>query len=267
METNCAVLFNVCIINILIYGYDCFCRRYQDSVLTIYTLEEVIIQCSVTDECVLITNLFYLTLLALCAVYTFKTRKLPKQFRETKGLALAIYLTATLHLIVLSIVCTMDEQSLIRGRAVRLSHPLVASAVLFPIFAPKLYSIIFRKESIVNKLQRAKASSGNVAKDYANGFWLRMSQSTPDLLRRRSNGTNNLPFGEYPGNSNRSYAESLATLSEDSRSRATSTDTLRSNLGLLDRGISTGELNRRGGDYSRRVHENNFHHSIYSTWL
>ena len=235
--------------------------------MTIYTLEEVIIQCSVTDECVLITNLFYLTLLALCAVYTFKTRKLPKQFRETKGLAIAIYLAATLHLIVVSIVCTMDEQSLIRGRAVRLSHPLVASAVLFPIFAPKLYSIIFRKVNIVNKLQRAKESSGNVAKNYVDGLWLRMSQSTPDLLRRRSDGTINLPFGEYPEDSNRSHAESLATLSEDSRSRATSTDTLRSNFGLLDRAISTGVLKRRGEDDTRRVHEYNFNHSIYSTWL
>ena len=231
--------------------------------MRIYAPEEVIIQCSVTDECVLITNLFYLTLLGFCAVYTFKTRKLPKQFRETKGLALAIYLAATLHLIVLSIVCTMDEQSLIRGRAVRLSHPLIASAVLFPIFSPKLCSIIFRKENMTNKLQRAKESTGNVAKDYADGFWLRKSQSTPDLLRRRSDGTNNLPFAEYPEHSSRSHTESLATLSEDSRSRATSTDTLRSNFGLLDR----GELNRRGEYDTRRVHENNLNHSIYSTWL
>lgn len=227
----------------------------------------MVVQCNVTDVCALITNLLYLTLLALCAVYTFKTRKLPKQFRETKGLALSIYLAATLHLIVLSIVCIMDKQSLIRGRAVTLSHPLVASAVFFPIFSPKLYSVIFRKERIVTKIQRKNDSSGNVAKDYADGIWLRISQSTPDLLRRRPDGTSNLPLGEFPEDSNRSHAESLATLSEDSRSRATSTDTLRSNIGLLDRRTSTSELNRRREGEASPMHENNSNHSIYTTWL
>lgn len=235
--------------------------------MKIYTPEQVVVQCSVTDLCVLITNSFYLALLVLCAVYTFKTRKLPKQFRETKGLALAIYLAATLHLIVLSIVCTMDEQNLVRGRAVKLSHPLAASAVLFPIFLPKLYSVICRKEKIVNKIQRKKYSAGNVVTD---GFSLPISQSSPDLLRRRLDSASNLHSGELPEDSNRSHAESLATLSEDSRSCATCTDTLRSNIGLLDRFMSTNvtnELSRRAEGSARSVYENYTNHSIYSTWL
>ena len=221
-------------------------------------------QCSVTDLCVLITNSFYLTLLVLCAVYTFKTRKLPKQFRETKGLALTIYSAATLHLIVVSIVCTMDEQNLVRGRAVKLSHPLAASVVLFPIFLPKLYSVICRKEKMVSKIGRKKYSFGNVVTD---GCSLRVSQSTPDLLRRRlDSATSNLHLAGVPDDSNRSHAESLATLSEDSR--ATSTDTLRSNIGMLDRYISTNELNRRAERSGpRSVLENHANHSIYSTWL
>lgn len=215
-------------------------------------------QCSVTDLCVLITNSFYLTLLVLCAVYTFKTRKLPKQFRETKGLAFTVYLAATLHLIVLSIVCTMDEQNLVRGRAVKLSHPLAASVVLFPIFLPKLYSIIGHKEKMVNKIERKKYSFGNVVTD---GCSLRKSQSTPDFLRRRlDSATNVLHLEGSPDNSNRSHTESLATFSEDSR--VTFTDTLRSNVGLLDRYISTNELTKRAERRDRYIN-----HSHYSTWL
>ena len=216
-------------------------------------------QCSVTDLRVMITNSLYLTLLGLCAVYTFKTRKLPKQFRETKGLAFTIYLAATLHLIVLSIVCTMDEQDLARGRAVKLSHPLAASVVLFPIFLPKLHSVICRKE----KIKRKKYSSGNVT---ADGCSLRKSQSTPDLLRRRlDSASKTLHLEGLPGNSNRSHAESLATLSEDSR--ATSNDTLRNNIGMLDLYISTNELNRIVERSDRSLLENYANHSIYSTWL
>lgn len=246
------------------YSFDSwFCFRYQDSVLRIYTPEQVVVQCSVTDLCVLITNSFYLTLLVLCGVYTFKTRKLPKQFRETKGLAFTIYLAATLHLIVLSIVCTMDEQNLVRGRAVKLSHPLAASVVLFPIFLPKLHSVICRKEKMVNKIERNKYLSGNVVTD---GCLLRMSQSTPDLLRRRlDSATNNLHLEGLPGNSNRSHVESLATLVEDSRT--TSIDTLRSNIGMLDRSISANELNKRVERSDRSLLENYANHSIYSTWL
>lgn len=234
-----------------------FCCRFQDSVLRIYTPEEVVVQCSVTNLCVLITNSFYLTLLVLCAVYTFKTRKLPKQFRETKGLALTIYSAATLHLIILSVVCTMDEQNLVRGRAVKLSHPLAASVVLFPIFLPKLYSVIYRKKKMVNKIERKKCSFGNVVTD---GCSLRISQSTPVLLRRRiDSGTSSLHLAGVPDDSTRSNDESLATLSEDSRSK--STDTLRSNIGMLDRYISRIKPNRKP---ERRDHAN---HSIYSTWL
>ena len=216
-------------------------------------------QCSVTDLCVLITNSFYLTLLVLCAVYTFKTRKLPKQFSETKGLAFTIYLAATLHLIVLSIVCTMDEQDLVRGRAVKLSHPLAASVALFPIFLPKLYSVIFRKKKIINKIERKKFSFGDVT----DGCSLRISQSTAELLRRRHDSDTNVVHSE--GNSNRSHAESIATLSEDSR--ATFTDTSASNIGILDRYTSTNELTRRAERGDRSVLDHYANHSIYSTWL
>ena len=121
---------------------------------------------------------------------------------------------------------------------------------------------------MVTKIQGKNYSSGNVAKDYTDGFfWLRRGQSTPDLLRRRPDGTSNLHFGELTESSNRNKAESIATLSDDSRSRATSTDTLRSNIALLDRCISTGELKRRGEGDARPMHENTSNHSIYSTWL
>lgn len=216
-------------------------------------------QCSVTDLCVLITNSFYLTLLVLCAVYAFKTRKLPKQFSETKGLAFTIYLAATLHLVVLSIICTMDEQNLVRGRVIKLSHPLAASVVLFPIFLPKLYRVICRKEKIINKIERNKFSFGNVT----DGCSLRISQSTAELLRRRLDSDTIVLHLE--GNSNRSHAEALATLFEDSR--ATFTDTLPSNIGMLDRYISTNELTRRTERGDRSVLDHYTNHSIYSTWL
>ena len=228
----------------------------------------MVIQCHVTELSVGITNSFYLLLLALCAVYTFKTRKLPKQFRETKGLALAINLDATNHLIVLSIVCTMDEQSLIRGRVVILSHPLAASAVLFPIYLPKFYSVVFRKEKIVYSMTKNKTSSGNSRKGDTNGVSWRMSQSTPDLLRRRADIANTSNFGLLTEGSaeglSRSHAESSATLSEDSRSRTTSTDTLPSN-----RYLSTGELNGRGEERGTgsSYAENKSGYSVYSTWL
>lgn len=241
-----------------------FCFRYHDNVLKIYTANEVIVQCNVTELSVAITNTFYLTLLSLCAVYTFKTRKLPKQFRETKGLALAIYLAATIHLIVLSIVCTMDNQSLIRGRLVILSHPLAASAVLFPLYLPKLYSVAFREEKkIVHRMARKKASAGN---DDNDGVALRMSQSTPDLLRRRleTDTGNNRHLGVPAEGLIRNHAESLATLSDDSRSPATSTDTLPSN-----RCFSTGEISRRGEerDTDSSYADNRSSYSVYSTWL
>lgn len=115
----------------------------------------------------------------------------------------------------------MDETNLVRGRAVNLSHPLAASVVLFPIFLPKLYSVICRKEKMVNKIKRKNYSFGNVVTD---GCSIRISQSTPDLLRRRlDSATNVLHLDRLPGNSNRSHAESFTTLSEDSR--ATLTDT------------------------------------------
>ena len=180
-----------------------------------------------------VTNSFHLSLLALCGVYTFKTRKLPKQFKETKSLGLAIYTAATLHLIVLSVVCTMNSQNLIRGRVVRLSHPLAASAVLFPLFSAKLYSIIFRAEKMVK--QPPKRKPGDIPQRYANSsLLLRMNQSTPDLLRRRPENVFNLHLGSFPEDV-RSYTGSLATVSDDARSRATSIDTLRSNSGWLDR--------------------------------
>ena len=135
----------------------------------IYTPDEVVVQCNITRLNVAITNSFYLSLLALCAVYTFKTRKLPKQFRETKGLALAIYLAATIHLIVLSIVCTMEDQNLIRGRAVILSQPLAASAIFFPVYLPKLYSVVFRKEKIVS-MSKHDNSPGKGKKRSSQGF-------------------------------------------------------------------------------------------------
>ena len=237
--------------------------------LRINTPEQVVLQCNISNLCVVITNSFYLTLLSLCAVYTFKTRKLPKQFKETKGLALAIYAAATLHLIVLSVVCTMDSQNLIRGRTVMLTHPLAASAVLFPIFSPKLYSIVFRKEMTIKQLRKRKASSGNILKEDSNGFFLlRMSQSTPDLLRRRPDSAINLHLGLFPEDvSTRNHAESLATLSDDSRSRATSTDTLRSNPGWLDRCIMIAEVTRREERDAHTTSERKSSHSFYSTWL
>jgi len=209
----------------------------------------------VTDLSVAITNTFYLSLLAVCAVYTFKTRKLPKQFRETKGLSLAIYLAATIHLIVLSIVSTMDEQSLIRGRAFMLSHPLAASAVLFSIYLPKLYSVVFPRKNIVCKMAKNKTLSGNAGRDDTDGVSLRLSHSTPDLLRRRADTANTRHLGVL--------TEGL-THSEDSRSRTTSTDTLPSN-----RCFSTGELNRRveERDNDLRYDENESNYSVYSTWL
>ena len=232
--------------------------------LKIYTPDQVVVQCHVTELSVGITNSFYLTLLTLCAVYTFKTRKLPKQFRETKGLGLAIYLAATIHLIVLSIVCTMDEQSLVRGRVAMLSQPLAASAVLFPIYLPKFYSVVFRKEKIVYSMAKYKISSGNSRKDDTHGDSRRMSQSTPDLLRRRIDTANTSNFGMLTEGLTRSHAESSATFSEDTRSRASSTETLPSN-----RYLSKGELNRRGEERGTgpSFAENKSGYSIYSTWL
>lgn len=217
-----------------------------------------------TDLSVAITNTFYLSLLAVCAVYTFKTRKLPKQFRETKGLSLAIYLAATIHLIVLSIVCTMDEQSLIRGRAFMLSHPVAASAVLFSIYLPKLYSVVFPRKNVVYKMAKNKTLSGNAGRDDTDGVSLRLSHSTPDLLRRRADTANTRHLGVLTEGLIRSHAESSVTLSEDSRSRATSTDTLPSN-----RCFSTGELNRRveERDSDLRCDENESNYPVYSTWL
>ena len=110
---------------------------------------------------------------------------------------------------------------------------------------------------MVNKIERKKCSFGNVVTD---GCSLRISQSTPVLLRRRiDSGTSSLHLAGVPDDSTRSNDESLATLSEDSRSK--STDTLRSNIGMLDRYISRNKPNRKP---ERRDHAN---HSIYSTWL
>ena len=235
--------------------------------MRIYSAKEVIVQCNISNPHVVVTNSFYLSLLALCGVYTFKTRKLPKQFKETKSLGLAIYTAATLHLIVLSVVCTMNSQNLIRGRVVRLSYPLAASAVLFPLFSAKLYSIIFRAEKMVKQLPKRKPRAGDIPKRYANSsLLLRMNQSTPDLLRRRPENVFNLHLGSFPEDV-RSYAGSLATVSDDARSRATSIDTLRSNSGWLDRCLTLGEVTRRGDRDSQLKNEKNYDHSFYSTWL
>lgn len=235
--------------------------------MRIYSAKEVIVQCNISNPHVVVSNSFYLSLLALCGVYTFKTRKLPKQFKETKSLGLAIYTAATLHLIVLSVVCTMNSQNLIRGRVVRLSHPLAASAVLFPLFSAKLYTIIFRAEKMVKQLPKRKPRAGDIPQRYANSsLLLRMNQSTPDLLRRRPEYVFNLHLGSFPEDV-RSYAGSLATVSDDARSRATSIDTLRSNSGWLDRCLTLGEVTRRGDRDSQLKNEKNYDHSFYSTWL
>lgn len=232
----------------------------------IYTPKEVVVQCRVPVMNVVLTNSFYLTLLALCAVYTFKTRKLPKQFRETKASTLAIYLAATIHVIVLLIVCTMDEQNLLRGRASTLSHPLAASAVLFPICSPKIYNVVFREERklicYLTKSKRLLKNSRNW--DEAVGVSLRKCNSTPDLLRRRAGTESNLQLGVLIDGLIRNHAVSLATFPEDSRSRATSTDTLSSNRCFSGNNRNGGGENK-DFDPSHTVKE--LSNSVYSTWL
>ena len=236
--------------------------RYQQNVSKIYTLDEVVVQCNITRLNVAITNSFYLSLLALCAVYTFKTRKLPKQFRETKGLALAIYLAATIHLIVLSIVCTMDYQNLIRGRAIILSQPLAASAIFFPVYLPKLYSVVFRKEKIVS-MSKHDNSPGKGKKHSSQGVSLRLRRSTLKLLQRRNDTGATRHLGVQTDELILSHCESLATLSEDSRSRTTSTETLPSNRCLSITEQSRREERCDGPSYN----ENTSGSSVYSTWL
>ena len=236
--------------------------RYQQNLSKIYTPDEVVVQCNITRLNVAITNSFYLSLLALCAVYTFKTRKLPKHFRETKGLALAIYLAGTIHLIVLSIVCTMGDQNLIRGRAVILSQPLAASAIFFPVYLPKLYSVVFRKETIVS-MTKHDNSPGKGKKRSSQGFSLRLSRSTLKLLQRRNGTVTTRHLGVQTDELILSHCESLATLSEDSRSRATSTETLPSNQCLSITEQSRREERCDGPSYN----ENTSGSSVYSTWL
>ena len=162
--------------------------------------------------------------------------KLPKQFRETKRLI--FHNVFSCH------------------RAVKLRHPFEASVVFLPIFLPKLYIVICRKEQIVN---------GKWKCCYRWSLVTNKSINSCLLLRRLDSATNNLLLEGLPSNSNRSHAEPLATLAEDSR--VTSTDTLRRNIGMLDRCISANEVKRRAGRSDRSVLENCANHSIYSTWL
>ena len=110
--------------------------------MAIYTDEAVVIQCKVLTTEHTMAVAINLTLLSLCAFYTFKTRKVPKQFRQTREMGVAVYGTATVLLVTLATIWNFDGPHVIRGRVMCTCKPVLSLLVLVPIFFPKIYGVL-----------------------------------------------------------------------------------------------------------------------------
>ena len=92
-----------------------------------------------------------LALLAVCTYYAIITRKIPEAFNESKYIGLTVYTTCVVWVSFFPIYFMSSDNLDIRTITLSVTCMVSASVVLACLFAPKLYMVLCKKETTLQK--------------------------------------------------------------------------------------------------------------------
>ena len=116
-----------------------------------FSSTEVHLACSTTTTQILLAQLYNLMLIMICTYYGFKARKIPSNFNEAKSIAFAMYATSVMiivFLVVFVVLANASSNEIFQQAIQSYFVVLLGNVILFCFFAPKLYIVLFQRESI-----------------------------------------------------------------------------------------------------------------------
>ena len=142
------ILFQVLLLCILVY------LDFPTKKFVYVSTTEVHLVCSTSDNRFFLSHLYNYILVAVCTYYSYRARKIPSNFNETKCIAHAMYGSCMMVLafLVVSFVTISRHFGDIHKTAVRCYSVVLSSTVVVTcFFAPKLRLILCRPEENVNQ--------------------------------------------------------------------------------------------------------------------
>ena len=128
----------------------------------------VYLDCSISDMDFGLSQVYNFILICMCTVYAFKTRKIPNNFNEAKFIAFAMYSSCVMWLAFFA-VFYMDQTHRQKPVILCISVPLIAFVLLFCMYGPKVYIIIFRPHRNVRKRVTQSFSLSSISQSNGRG--------------------------------------------------------------------------------------------------
>ena len=132
-----------------------------------------LVWCSEEKATTLISHIYPFCLIIICTYYAVMTRGIPKNYKETRSIGLAMYSSciiwpATVPLYFL----TKSSDFQIRIHIYSLVVSLIALTILGCVFIPKLYILFFKpKENLQRELIQAIFGQKLAIKGVHKNFW------------------------------------------------------------------------------------------------